>query len=78
MRLRLLGGPAEDYRCIVIESDASRLRHEAMDAHAQWLTDGTRPSKLEYGSALRRLARETRNQPMLDYAESLLAPLEDA
>lgn len=59
MKLRLLGGAVEDFRCIAIEANPrdyleEALRGKAQNAQRLLLRDPTIPNRIAYGEALRR------------------------
>jgi len=72
VRLRLLGGPAEEFQGIAIESEESEARYEAMVAHAAWLRSNTPADRERYAYRLLRWARLRRDRDAIRYAERLL------
>lgn len=74
VRLLLLDAQVEDFPgATVIESDPAYYKRLAMEAHAAWLADpSSLAKKREYGHALLRWAKQTRNRGAKTYARKLL------
>lgn len=83
VRLRLLGGPAEEYTCVVISGDdatdhaahdqaAERLRSIAQQRHRDWLEAPDNPArKLAYALALIEWGAWTNNREAQDHGGKL-------